>query len=68
MDYEVRSTDPRGHCRSGRRWEYAKAVVVPATEVTGAMRGDPRLEIVEVVEPKKTVPQLKREQKRGGFR
>jgi len=65
MESIVKSTEPRGHWRSRRFWSY-DGTVVADSEITGEMRADPRLEIVKVVEPKKTLTQLKREQKAGG--
>jgi hypothetical protein len=63
MRYKVRSIESRGHWRSGRHWE-AKAVEVDGSEITGAMRADPRLEIHEVVEEPVSLCELKR-RKRG---
>lgn len=63
MKYMVRSIESRGHWRSGRKWEW-EAIEVDGSEITGAMREDPRLEIVEVAEKPMTLKELKR-QKRG---
>lgn len=59
MRCEVRSTDPRGHWRSGRRWEN-KFVEVDESEITDGMREDPRLEIWPLEEVAPTFKQLKR--------
>jgi hypothetical protein len=63
MRYMVRSIESRGHWRSGRKWEWS-AVEVDGSEITEAMRNDPRLEITEVVEAPVGLKELKR-RKRG---
>jgi hypothetical protein len=65
MRYDVRSIESRGHWRSGRRWEW-DAVEVDGSEVTDAMRNDPRLEIVEVIEEPVTFKELKRKNRGKG--
>lgn len=65
MRYTVRSIESRGHWRSGRKWE-CEATEVDGSEVTVAMREDPRLEIAEVIEEPMTLKELKRQNRGKG--